>query len=100
MTLKEDPRYDFIEIEADYQTQELPRMYSRPVVGEERFKVASLPTGGQRFLVNTANLQSYLREVYPHVGGKSQAARDVRLENQRKHDLCAARGNWQMSRTS
>jgi len=98
--LREDPRYDFIEVETDFQTQELPRMYSRPVIGEERFKVPSLPIGTQRFTVNTSHLQSYLRAMYPHTGDRNQRARYLRAENQRRLNLAAARGNLRMSRTS
>lgn len=45
-------------------------------------------------------LQSYLRERFAHIGGKDNAARNLRAENQRRHDHCASLGHWQMSRTS
>jgi len=50
--------------------------------------------------VATLPLQSYLQERFDHIGGKSNAARALRAENQRRHDLAASLGHWQMSRTS
>lgn len=50
--------------------------------------------------VSTLPLQSYLQERFSHIGRQDLSARTLRAENQRRHDLAASRGGWQMSRTS
>lgn len=61
----------------------------------------TLPVGSRVLQVAaTFPLQAYLQERFSHFGGKSQAARNLRAENQRRFDLAAARGNSRLSRTS
>lgn len=87
---EEDPRYDFEEAPPETLSQ-IRRRKKRP----------SLPVGS-RILQSAASfpLQSYLQERFSHIGRKDQRFVQLRADNQRLHDLAAARGNWQMSRTS
>jgi hypothetical protein len=95
--LKESPRYDFVE--SDYDPAEtLSEIRARR---RKKPKGLVLPVGTR--MIETAAcfpLQSYLQERFSHIGRKDLSARILRAENQRRHDLAASRGGWQMSRTS
>lgn len=83
-------RYEFVEVKS-------PRS-PRPHVA--RAKLRPLPVGLRALAtVSSLPLQSYLLERFSHsVNGAVWKA--LRYANQHKHDLCAASGNWPMSRTS
>jgi hypothetical protein len=98
--LKEDPQFEYIEIESDPEPA-VARMYSRPVAGVERHHRIEIPSSPQRQPRFTpAPLQSYLRERYANFSMKGESYRRIRRENQRRHDLAGGKGSWPMNRTS
>jgi hypothetical protein len=96
--LKEGPRFDYVEESAPITEQ------AWRALGVRRGRKNSGPAlpVGMRQLHQSASIpmQSYLQTRFPHIGRNDYSARTLRAENQRRHDLAAARGNWQMSRTS
>jgi hypothetical protein len=91
--LKESQRYDYVEVAPDETASQIR--------ARRASKGLALPVG-MRIMqtVSTLPLQSYLQVRFAHIGGKDLSARKLQSDNQRRHDLAAARGSWPMSRTS
>lgn len=93
--LKEAPRYDYVE-----ETAEISEPAWRSL-RRRKPHVPSLPVGLRQMQhASSIPLQSYLQARFPHLGSKDYSARTLRAENQRRHDLATARGNWRPARAS
>jgi hypothetical protein len=102
VTLKEDPRYDYLEAESEPQAAAIARMYSRPIEIRKGNGSKIMPPTGRPVITDHAALpmQSYLQRRFSHITGSDYRYRLLRAENQRRHDHCASLGHWPMSRTS
>lgn len=96
--LKEDPRYDYEE-SAEIAPQSWRALRTRRI---RSIRMSSaLPVGSRMSqLVSSVPQQTYLRERFPHIGGKNHAAKALQAENQRRFAVAMARGNSRLSRTS
>lgn len=100
--LNESSRYDYVEVRESIPDA-LAHFARRARKSPRRITTGHLvlPCGSHMLqTVASFPMQSYLQQRFPHFGGKSVAARALRAENQRRHDIAALRGNWHMTRTS